>query len=295
VQVVAAGDSPDLAAAEDAAEVPFAELLARVIGRTPEDRVGLPGVQDKLSGRMIALPAHWRGVPSILKLDPPEFPHLVANEAFFYAAAVESGIPVAEVEVVHDAAGASGLLVRRFDRVRDGQGFRAVGQEDGCQVLDRYPADKYRLTSEEVLRGLAGATAAPIVAGRELLRQVAFAFLTCNGDAHAKNFSIVQREGEWRVSPAYDLPSSHPYGDTTVALSIAGRSREDIGRSELIALGLHLDVPERATCRVLDALLDHAPRWIERLDALPLDGRRIHRLRRAIRYRAERLGRRAGR
>jgi serine/threonine-protein kinase HipA len=165
-----------------------------------------------------------------------------------------------------------------------------LAQEDGCQVLGRYPADKYRVSAEELVAGLARRAGAPLVAARDLLRQLAFAYLTCNGDAHAKNFSIVDCAGEWRVSPAYDLPSSHPYGDSTMALPIAGRVREDIGREHFVELGAGAGLLGVAVVRVLDRLVAAVPRWIDRLSDLPFPARQRHKLRRAIEYRARRLG-----
>lgn len=279
------GDDPD-DAVETFAEVRFAELFARVLSRDPADRIGLPGVQDKVSGRMISLPVSHRDAGWILKLDPPEFPHLVANEAFFLDAAEVSGLAVPDHEVVRDVEGAAGLLIRRFDRV----GARRLPQEDGCQVSDRYPADKYRITSEELVTKLSAVCGAPIVAARDLLRQLVFAYLACNGDAHAKNFSVVRSpEGEWSVTPAYDLPSSHPYGDTSMALPVGGKLREDIGRADFLELGRAVGVRERATGRVIDELLDSLPRWLGRLGELPFDGQRTKKLRKAIQYRARRL------
>lgn len=267
----------------------FAEVFERAVGPGVPDRAAIAGVQDKVSSKMLALPDAYGGASWILKLDPPEFPHLVANEAFFFRAARESGIDAAEAHVVHDRNGTPGLLVRRFDRVmRDGSEI-ALAQEDACQVLGRYPADKYRLSTEEVITALAACTGAPIVAARELLRQFAFAYLSCNGDAHGKNVSVL-RTDEWRVAPAYDLPSSHVYGDDTMALSINGKTREDIGRRDFVELGAHCGVPEKAVGRVLDALVAASASWVERLDELPFDARRIHKLRKAIEYRAERLG-----
>ncbi|MCA8973972.1 MAG: HipA domain-containing protein [Planctomycetes bacterium] len=270
------------------AEADFSELFARSIAADPADLVAIAGAQDKVSGRMITLPMTHAGAAWILKLDPPEFPHLVANEAFFLAAARASGLAVADAEVVHDRTGRPGLLVRRFDRVAVDGRLRALAQEDGCQVLSRYPADKYRLTTEEVLGGLAAHTGAPIVAARTLLQQFAFAYLTCNGDAHAKNFSIVH-DGEWRVAPAYDLPSSQPYGDHVMAMTIQGKEREDIGRSDFLALGRAGSIPPKATARVLDELLAAMPSWLDRLGELPFDSRRIHKLQKACAYRATRL------
>jgi serine/threonine-protein kinase HipA len=248
-------------------------------------------VQDKVSARMINVPVALGNARFFLKLDPPEFPHLVANEAFFLDAARRSGVESAEAEVVHDAAGTPGLLVRRFDRVGDPSGpVVSLAQEDACQVLGRYPADKYRVTTEAVIGALAGVCQAASVAAYTLLKQTVFAYLTCNGDAHAKNFSVCRfPDGEWRVTPAYDLPTSHPYGDTTMALPINGRHREDIGRADFIALGEAVGLRARAVERALDELRGRVEIWIADLDTLPFDERRIHKLRRAIEYRRDRL------
>jgi serine/threonine-protein kinase HipA len=293
VQVVPTGAAPgntsSLVTPRRLDEADFAEVLEEALGAGAPDRAALAGVQDKVSGHMISLPIAYRGASWILKLDPPEFPHLVANEAFFLGVARDSGIEAAEAHVVRDRTGAQGLLVRRFDRVSTDAGQTTLPQEDGCQVLGRYPADKYRLSTEEVVEGLAACTGAPVVAARDLIRQFAFAYLTCNGDAHAKNVSV-QCPDEWRVAPAYDLPSSHVYGDDTMALAINGKTREDIGRRDFFELGARTGVPEKAVARVLDALLASATGWIERLDELPFDERRIHKLRKAVRYRASRLG-----
>jgi serine/threonine-protein kinase HipA len=99
----------------------------------------------------------------------------------------------------------------------------------------------------------------------------------------------MRREDEWRIAPAYDLPCSHPYGDATMALTIGGKQREDIGRDEFVGLGLHCGVAPRATTRVLDDLLEAMPSWLDRLEELPFDRRRVHKLRQACRYRADRL------
>jgi len=270
------------------AEADFGELLDRAIGNEPSDRAAIAGVQDKVSGRMISFPIAQDGAAYLLKLDPPEFPNLVANEAFFVAAARSSGLATAEATVVHDRNARPGLLVRRFDRAASATGWRMLAQEDGCQVLNRYPADKYRLTTEQVIQALAAACGAPVVAARDMIQQVAFAYLTGNGDLHAKNLSIVAAK-EWRVAPAYDLPSSHLYDDTTMAMTIGGKYREDLGRADFLALGEACGVPPRAVERVLDRQLTTMPIWFDRLEELPFDQRRIHKLRQSCRYRARRL------
>lgn len=296
VQVVPAGEEPGdvepRVSVSDWSDVRFDDLLAASVGGAGQiDRVALPGVQDKVSARMINVPVARADERYLLKLDPPEFPHLVANEAFFLEAARRSGIEAADAEVVRDAVGTPGLLVRRFDRVpaSDG-GVGMLAQEDACQALSRYPADKYRVTTEEVIEALADVCRARPVAALTLIRQFAFAYLTCNGDAHAKNFSVLCTEdGEWRVAPAYDVPTSYVYGDHTMALPLNGKSREDIGRQDFVELGRAVGVRTRAIESALDELVEHVGPWIDDVASLPFDEGVLRKLQRACKYRRQRL------
>ncbi len=274
----------------DISRVRFVELLSE-LGIRP-DRVALPGVQDKVSAAMLTVPVAKAGARFILKLDPPEFPHLVDNEAFFLAAARATGLATVRAEVVVDADGRHGLLVERFDRPGLSAGpdpqIRAV--EDACQASGRPPADKYVLSTEEAFGALVGLCQAPLPAARIFLSQLAFAYVTGNGDAHAKNFSVLQSaDGEWRPAPAYDLPSSQPYGDSTMALSIEGRSTGDLGADDFVELGRGLGLPERATRKLLTEVIDGSRMWRDDLDRLPFDVRITRKLSRVIDYRLGRL------
>jgi len=295
VEVVPDGYEPEPASSAVAIdkweEVSFEDLYLDMTGeRLLRPRAGLAGVQPKVSTEIVSLPVKRAGERFILKLDPPEYPHLVANEAFFLSAARRSGLRVAEAEIVTDRADTPGLLVRRFDRTAIDGAVVALAQEDACQVLGLYPADKYNVTTEAVVNALSQVTGAPIVAARDLLLQFAFAYLTGNGDGHAKNFSVGQDPtGEWRATPAYDTPSTQPYGDSTMALPIVGKNDERIGRDDFLALGAEVGVTRRATVRVLDDLVARADLWLPDIDSLPFDQRKRHKLRRVIEYRRARL------
>lgn len=292
VQVVPSGvrpaEVPARVALEQVGDISFADLLVELGIRA--QRVALPGVQDKTSAAMINLPVARAGERYILKLNPAEYPHLVENEAFFLDAARRSGLTVPPSEVVTDAGGRPGLLVRRFDRTTVDGAVRLLAVEDGCQVLNRPPADKYLLSTDRTFAALAAACDAAALAGRDLIRQLVFAYLTGNGDAHAKNFSVLQGpDGEWRASPLYDAPSSYLYGDTTMALSIGDRSGGDFGVADFVALGRQIGVPERAVRSVLIDLAERVDSWLAELDRLPFDRGRLSKLRRLIRYRRGRL------
>lgn len=284
VQVVPEGLAPDRATARvtvsSFAETDFADLLDSF--DIEVDRAGLAGVQDKASLAMLSLPVARRDESFILKLNPPEFGHLVENEHFFVARAARSRVRTVRAELVHDRDGASGLVVTRFDRVSG----TALAVEDGCQVLGLHPEAKYRVGTEALVRALSQHCAAPAPAALEFLRQLVFAYLSGNGDAHAKNFSILgDGAGRWSPAPAYDLPSSLPYGDTTLALPIDGRRDGNLTGARFVALGLAVGLPERAARRAVTETADAADGWLDELPQLPFDAGVITKMRRTMRHR----------
>ena len=293
VQVVPADEDPTLpppVVHDDLTRVSFRELFARATG-DDLDRVGIPGFQAKVSvSQMLSFPVGVGEGRYILKLNPAEYPSLVENEAFFLEQAHACGLTVAETRVVHDREGDSGLLVKRFDRVVTEDGLRLLAQEDACQACGRYPADKYNLSTEEALIALARLTAAPKVALLELVQQVAFAYLTGNGDMHAKNLSVVEYDGEMRAAPGYDMPSTHPYGDTTMAMSIDGKDRENITRRSMLHLAKEVGLPRRAAETMLNRLLRRFAAVVDSVDRLPFGEKVRHKLRRLMKDRAGKLG-----
>ncbi|WP_417554548.1 type II toxin-antitoxin system HipA family toxin [Microbacterium sp.] len=274
VQVVRHDEPPT--AAEPAVEIaPSAELdfTALTGDAAPVDRVGLAGAQDKVSGRMINIPARKADERYILKLNPPEYPHVVENEAFFLAESKACRIPTVTSRVLIDRFGTPGLLVTRFDRTGTESGLTSSAVEDGCQALGRWPADKYSVSTEDVFGRLAGLCAAERVAARDLFRQLCFAIITGNGDLHAKNISVLaDAHGEWRIAPAYDLPSTAFYGDHTLAMSIQGR-RTGISRRRLLEFAESMGLRRPGAARWLDEILQRTAEIIPKIEggALPFD------------------------
>lgn len=292
VQVVPGGADPDgpptpvpqVDVASTFEDLDFSDLLADA---GIVDPVALAGVQDKVSARMLTLPLQHQGRAHLLKLDPPEYPHLVRNEDFFLRWQRARRVPVVEARLVHDRFERPGLLVTRFDRRLGSDGrLQRLAVEDGTQVLDVYPAAKYTLTTEQLIRAVAAVCAAPLPAARAAYRQVVLAFLTGNGDLHAKNISVVAdpETGEWRVSPAYDVPSTLPYAVTQLALPLAGR-RDTVTRATLTSLADAIGLPGRAAAAVIAEALRVTAGLDEAVGELPFDPARLTKLRRALRAR----------
>lgn len=249
-------------------EIRFADLV-KEFGLI--DQVGLAGVQEKVSAERVSLPASRAGAQFILKLESREFPHVIANENYFLGVARRTRMKVAKAELVHDADGRSGLLVTRFDRVLNSAGQSiSLAVEDACQVLDHWPADKYNFSAETVIEALGNVCASRALANRELYRQFCFAWLTGNGDLHAKNMSVLATpDGEWRISPAYDLPSTVPYGDHSLALAMGGK-KVGHSRRSLVEFGMRVGLSENLATKVLDEILEATSRVIDELHAASL-------------------------
>lgn len=111
-------------------------------------------------------------------------------------------------------------MVERFDRYNQ----KRIHQEDGCQFLNRYPADKYRITVNQIADAIMRITNAPQLEILNLLSQIAFSYLICNGDLHAKNISLQTLEdGTITLTPLYDLISTAIYSDFNMAIKLDGR------------------------------------------------------------------------
>lgn len=252
----------------------FEQSIAYAIGRRSREP-NLPGVQEKVSAAMVSFPVRGprKERSYILKLNPPDKPLLVENEYFFMRAAAACGIDAARVTLVSDRDGAPGLLVERFDRVWLGGRLRALHQEDSCQLLDRYPADKYDVACREIGDALVRVCSAPAIEALHYLRLWAFSYAIGNGDLHAKNVSVRRCAGRVGLTPAYDLLTTLPYGDRRMALKLGAR-HDNLRRRDFVRMGEQLGVRAKATAAMLDELGEALVPWVERLPEIGFDARR---------------------
>jgi len=268
-----------VATIDDPATLDFT-LLARNL-----DLHSIPGVQEKISATMLTTPLAMGEGAYLLKLDPRDHPHLVANEALHLQAAKSLKLPVAKSKVVHDGQNVPGLLVERFDRkyVPGDAEVTRYALEDGLQVLDLPPAVKYSVSAEQIADGLAGYCQAPVIAKRSLYLQFLFAWLTGNGDLHGKNLSILaDSAGKFAIAPIYDVPCTLIYGDDTMALSLSGKTK-NLKSRHWLEFGQYLGLTERAILSANQLALKAAS--LARLESLPIEGSPLRGTARELRFR----------
>jgi len=254
----------------------FQRLLATNSYLHGEDSIA--GIQEKISASMISFPVNIAksNRSYILKLNPVDKPNLVVNEHICMSLARKCGLSTAFTKLVRDGAGNIGLLVERFDREFDQKKkhFLMHHQEDACQFLDLYPADKYRVSLNEIASGICELAPAALTMILRLLQLYCFSYLIGNGDLHGKNISLLVKAGGSLVelTPAYDLICTMIYGDHKMAVKIDGRD-DNIRRKTIIGFAERFKIARPAVESMLNRLLQKFARHKQLLEQIPMAGK----------------------
>lgn len=279
VAVIPAGGSPDEGAAPlqplSTAEVDeaVATLRQHPLGVDDDVRVSLGGLQSKLL--LVEVDGGWArplgGRPSthILKPDPPEFPGLVASEAFAQRSASLAGLDAAEARL-EIFGGRTVLVVTRFDRETKNGKLVRRHQEDGCQALGVDPSGlgKYKALDgaasyQRMARVLSGYAASDRTHElRRLAAMLTFTVAIGNTDAHLRNHAFLHNADGLSLAPIFDAaPTAEFAGTRQFALWIDGQSvlgvvtRGHLVR-ELASWGLDGDTADHVIDTTLTSLAD---------------------------------------
>jgi serine/threonine-protein kinase HipA len=182
-------------------------------------RMSISGVQEKFSVLLdknkLRLINEGEQGQYILKPKPaagknPE--QMPANEHLTMQIARQVfNIETAENALIFFSNGYSSYITKRFD-VKDDGTKRA--QEDFAALAERTPQThgenyKYLGNYYVLFELLKKFVPAYNLEALKLLKLILFNYLVSNGDAHFKNFSLIQTElGDYKLSPAYDLLNS---------------------------------------------------------------------------------------
>ena len=187
----------------------------------------------------------------ILKFNTPEFCQSEIEQTW-HDLADRAGITVKPSRLI-EVEGIHHFLTERFDR-RNGekvftQTLAAVNPEAYCYE-DLFSTCRQLSIPQDELN--------------ELYLRMVFNILSNNTDDHAKNFSfIMERDGSWHLSPAYDLcfilkSASVPENNHEFSLR---RKHEDITRSDLWSFSAKNNIknPTKYIKKVKDALREFRP------------------------------------
>lgn len=161
-------------------------------------------------------------IPSthIFKIALSKFPDSDLIEHITMATARRVGISAAQTWIGSFETERA-LVVERFDRQpASGLKTQRIHQEDALQGMGRSRLEKYQEEGgprpEEIIEILDSTQSEWAATSNRLdyLKQLAFHWLVCGTDAHAKNYSIFLIPGEHLLTPMYDASSYLPYIDS---------------------------------------------------------------------------------
>jgi serine/threonine-protein kinase HipA len=237
----------------------MAELARQVV----ENSITVPGVQPKLSlsfikdvlkdetnGRLTVLGA--MGGNYILKPQNKVYPQMPENEHLSMRMAELCGISVVPSSLIRLKSGELSYITKRIDRTQTGQKIHML---DMFQILEAF--DKYKSSVEKIGRALAKHSANTVLDLLRLFEIVVFSYLTGNNDMHLKNFSMILKNEEWNLSPAYDLLNVNlhlPEDNEEFALTINGKKRK-LTKSDFVNLGLKLQLTEKQISNTFDRFI----------------------------------------
>ncbi len=183
----------------------------------------LVGVNDLASTEVVyggnGYPAGYS--PWLIKFDLSEKNTTAPLEQAYAAMARAAGIAVPETRLftVCDAAGASRrhFGVKRFDR----EGGESIHVHSYAGVTHRDP-DKgdYRellLVTKALTRDMTQV--------EEAFRRMVFNVVASNRDDHGKNHAFLYRQGQWTMSPAFDVTYVSPLVQSMRGMAVAGEWR----------------------------------------------------------------------
>ncbi len=237
----------------------MAELARQVV----ENSITVPGVQPKLSlsfikdvlkdetnGRLTVLGA--MGGNYILKPQNKVYPQMPENEHLSMRMAELCGISVVPSSLIRLKSGELSYITKRIDRTQAGQKIHML---DMFQILEAF--DKYKSSVEKIGRALAKHSANTVLDLLRLFEIVVFSYLIGNNDMHLKNFSMILKNEEWNLSPAYDLLNVNlhlPEDNEESALTINGKKRK-LTKSDFVNLGLKLQLTEKQISNTFDRFI----------------------------------------
>ena len=218
-------------------------------------KISISGVQEKASlrfdhndlvktehlGEYILKPVP--GTRFRLQEDIPANEHLtmqIAEQIFKIPTAVNACVSLADGQLAY--------ITKRFDRVNG----EKILQEDFCQlsaVTKENSGENYKYESSYENIGALVKQYCPAysIEIRKLFKQILFNYIFSNGDAHLKNFSLLQsKTGDYIFTPAYDLlcTALHLENDSQPALDLFNDYESDFykanaffGEEDFLRLG----------------------------------------------------------
>ena len=173
-------------------------------------------------------------------------------EMAYYMMAIDAGIDMMESELLEEN-GRAHFMTKRFDRIH---GKEKLHVQSFC-AMRHYNFTDIDIYSYEDLFETMRLLVLPYPQAEQLFRRMTFNVIGRNCDDHTKNFAfIMDKTGEWSLSPAFDICHAYRPSSTWVSqhcLSINGK-RNQINRSDLLEVARRMNI--KGATKIIDQI-DH--------------------------------------
>ena len=224
-------------------------------GARPKALIGVNEQRDHIIHGVSTLPEGYE--PWMVKFSNTQDGIDAGAIEYVYALlAKDAGINMPDVHLFPAQKGPGYFAIKRFDRV----GSIRYHMHTACGLLHsdfRTPSLDY-----EDLLTLTGMLTRDVREVEKAFRLAAFNVLTHNRDDHSKNFSfLMDEEGHWQLSPAYDLTfSSGPGGEQSTTVMGEGRNPSV---AHLLKLAKETNIKKPKAQEIIEQIQSCLENWTE--------------------------------
>lgn len=244
-------------------------------------RISISGVQEKLSFlleknvlRLTKEGEHGTYILKPIPRDLKKVDQVPANEHLTMQIAKQVyGLNTAENAMIFFKNSSPAYITKRFDVKEDGSKW---GKEDFATLAGKTKDNaganfKYEYSYEEAGRLIQKFVPAWRIEIEKYFSLIVFNFLFSNGDAHLKNFSLLESSsGDYLLSPAYDLVNTKLHVDDTDFALGKGLFADDYkseqykksghpSKSDFTEFAMRIGVAESRVEKLLNPFLEKQP------------------------------------
>ena len=262
-------------------------------------RISISGVQEKMSlildKNKLRLTKEGEQGNYILKPIPRDLKkvdQVPANEHLTMQIAQQVyGIYTAENALIFFKDGKPAYITKRFDVKDDsGNNMSKWGKEDFASLAGKTEENadanfKYDYSYQEMFELLKKYVPAYLVETEKMFALIVFNYLFSNGDAHLKNFSLLESpNGDYMLSPAYDLINTKIHVDDSDFALNKGLFKDDYksevykkfnhpNKKDFKELAGRMEIKENRIDKILTPFLEIQPKVEELINNSFLDNK----------------------
>ena len=182
-------------------------------------------------------------------------------EYAYHLMAIGAGIEMAECRL-HQEGGRSHFMTKRFDRTADGS---KIHMQSLCAISHITFTEPALFSYEQTIQTMKRLGLSQTDLEQQVLRAM-FNVVGRNHDDHVKNIAfLMDRRGEWRLSPAFDVSYSYDptgYWTSQHQMSLNGK-RESFARQDMVSLARLAGIKRNRALEMLDRVITSVKTWPE--------------------------------